>query len=141
MGEATAPRPEDCPDEYDAQGRKTGLWSDRDQHGGYMVGEYGDGRRQGVWRHYGDDGRLRSEGPFQDGLVAGRWTWWRANGELLQRGGFDDAEAKHGLWERWTAEGAPLDRGEYDHGRKTGEWTAFHPDGTVRKTTRHRLRK
>ena len=89
---------------------------------------------------YADDGRLRSEGAYRDGRVTGRWTWWRANGELLQKGGFDDDEAKHGVWERWTAEGDPLDHGEYDHGRKTGRWTVFNPDGSVKKTTNHRPR-
>jgi antitoxin component YwqK of YwqJK toxin-antitoxin module len=139
MAAADTPRPDDSPNALDDEGRKTGQWSERDTHGGFMVGQYVAGRREGVWRHYADDGGLRSEGGYSDGLVHGRWTWWRANGQLLQRGGFD-REKRDGRWERWTAEGAPLDSGHYDQDKKVGEWHQYHPDGTVRKTTNHRPR-
>jgi antitoxin component YwqK of YwqJK toxin-antitoxin module len=111
----SAPGP--TPDEHDAAGRKTGLWTDADPHGGVMTGEYVDGRRQGTWRHFGADGRLRSEGEFDGGDLHGAWTWYRVTGGLLQRGSFDRGE-KHGRWERWSSAGAPLDAGTWDHGRR-----------------------
>ncbi|THV24585.1 toxin-antitoxin system YwqK family antitoxin [Glycomyces paridis] len=140
MGDPEAPRPEEAPNAADEHGHKSGLWSEADARGGYMTGEYVHGLRQGVWRHFADDGRPRSEGPFLDGLVHGEWTWWRANGRLLQKGGFV-REQRHGRWERWTADGTPIDRGDYDHDKKIGEWTAYNPDGTVKKVTNHRPRK
>jgi hypothetical protein len=33
-----------------------------------------------------------------------------------------------------------IDEGEFDHGSKTGRWTYFNPDGTVKRTTLHRGR-
>lgn len=137
MSAHEAPNPDEVPNAVDAEGRKTGPWAEKDAHGGYMTGSYTGGVREGIWRHFADDGRLRSEGPFHEGLVHGDWTWWRANGRLLQKGGFDQEE-KHGRWERWTADGALIDRGEYRHGKKIGEWTAYNPDGSVKKVTRHR---
>ncbi|SDD36684.1 toxin-antitoxin system YwqK family antitoxin [Glycomyces harbinensis] len=140
MDAQDAPDPETMPNALDDRGRKTGPWAERDAHGGFMTGEYVEGVREGVWRHFADDGRLRSVGPFEAGAVHGHWNWWRANGERLQSGGFD-REEKHGLWERWTAEGVLIDRGEYDHGKKVGEWTVYNPDGSVEKTTKHRHRR
>ncbi|CEA07770.1 MORN repeat variant [Arthrobacter saudimassiliensis] len=132
----TAPLPQ-TPDALDTQGRRQGPWTDPDPHGGVMVGDYVDGRREGTWRHYAADGRLRSEGPFRDGELDGDWTWYRANGELMQRGGFRRGR-KSGVWERWTAAGRRLDSGAYDGDRKVGDWQTFHPDGTVKAVRHHK---
>ena len=107
------PAPNGCDDE----GRRTGLWSEADPHGGTITGEYVDGERHGVWRHYFADGLLRSEGEYRRGALHGSWVWYRATGGLLQRGGFLD-DQKHGLWERWAADGSPLDTTQWDRGRK-----------------------
>lgn len=105
------------PNGYDDEGRKTGPWSEADPHGGTITGEYVDGERHGVWRHYFASGSLRSEGEYRRGALHGSWVWCRATGGLLQRGGFLDDE-KHGLWERWTADGSPLDATQWDRGKK-----------------------
>lgn len=128
--------PGPTPDAVDDLGRRQGLWTDADPHGGVMVGTYVEGVRQGGWRHLSADGRLRSEGGFVDGELDGEWTWYRSNGLTMQRGSFRRG-AKHGVWERWNTAGEPVDRGAYDQDRRTGEWHAFHPDGSVRRVTRH----
>ncbi len=127
----------ESPNAHDDQGHRTGQWSEPDPHGGIMVGDYVGGRRQGLWRHYSADGRLRSEGAYDHGVVHGIWTWYRANGALMQRGGFDH-DVKQGRWERWDADSRPLDAGDYDQGNKSGEWTTYNPDGTVKAVRRHR---
>ncbi|MGE3448926.1 MAG: toxin-antitoxin system YwqK family antitoxin [Microbacteriaceae bacterium] len=111
--------PEDSPNAYDAEGRKTGQWTEPDPHSGVMTGGYVAGRRQGLWRHVAGDGRLRSEGEYDDGALHGAWTWYRANGALMQRGSFEH-DVKHGRWERWDASGRLIYTGDYDNGRKSG---------------------
>lgn len=128
-----------APNDVDDRGRKVGRWTEVDSHGGTITGEYVDGERCGVWRHYFVDGSLRSEGEFDRGSLHGTWTWYRATGGLLQRGGFLDDE-KHGLWERWDAHGNQIDRGSWERGSKSGEWTVFNPDGTIKRTTTLRPR-
>ena len=128
------------PNETDEQGRNIGMWTEADSHGGVMTGEYVEGQRHGVWRHYFVDGSVRSEGTYDRGVVDGPWTWYRSTGGLLQRGGFLGAE-KHGFWARWDAEGNVIDNGTWDHGKKTGEWTSYNPDGSVKRTTSHRPKK
>lgn len=127
-------------DEEDAQGRKTGRWTDLDPHGGVMVGEYVEDERQGTWRHFFTDGRLRAEGGFDNGTVHGEWVWYRSSGGIMQRGGFDHGR-KHGTWTRWNAAGEMIDRGDYGGDKKVGVWTTFNPDGTVKRTVTHRARR
>jgi len=31
-------------------------------------------------------------------------------------------------------QGELIDQGAFDHGKKTGEWTSYNPDGTVKRT-------
>jgi len=126
--------------EVDNDGRKTGIWTEADSHGGVMTGEYVEGKRHGVWRHNFVDGSVRSEGTYDAGVVDGDWTWYRSTGGLLQRGGFLGSE-KHGFWERWDANGNLIDQGTWDHGKKTGEWTSYNTDGTVKRVTTHGLKK
>lgn len=130
---------DDAPNLTDAEGRKVGRWREPDPHGGVMEGEYVEGRRHGEWAHYFADGSVRSRGTFRDDLVEGEWVWNRSSGGLLQRGSFLAGE-KHGLWERWSVDGSRIDSGHFDRGKKVGEWVVFNPDGSVKKTTRHRSR-
>ena len=123
--------------ERDAQGRRHGPWREFDPHGGDIAGEYVHGVRNGAWRHYFADGRVRSEMHYEGGELTGPATWHRATGGLLQRGAFLDGK-KHGRWTRWNAAGTLIDEGEFVRGVKTGEWTYYHPDGTVKKVTQHR---
>lgn len=125
------------PDARDEHGQKTGMWTDADLHGGVMIGEYVEDRRQGEWRHISTEGRLRSQGFFLDGELDRDWVWYRASGQLMRRGGFIRG-AKNGVWERWNAAGEPIDRGSFDNGRKVGEWHLLHADGSIKRITRHR---
>jgi hypothetical protein len=59
------------PNEFDEQGRKIGMWTEADSHGGAMTGEYVAGKRHGVWRHYFVDGSVRSEGTYDNGVGDG----------------------------------------------------------------------
>lgn len=122
----------------DSEGRKTGAWEEPDPHGGVVAGDYVAGERSGLWRHYFRDGRVRSECHYENGVLSGDCVWYRQTGGLLQRGGFLDGE-KHGLWQRWTAAGVPIDEGTFDRGAKSGAWTYFAADGSVKKTTTHRV--
>ena len=99
---------EQTPNEVDRSGQKVGMWTEVDSHGGVKVGEYVEGKRQGVWRHYFADGSVRSEGTYDTGVVHGAWTWYRSTGDLRQRWGFPGFREAW-FWERWDPNGK-LDR-------------------------------
>jgi antitoxin component YwqK of YwqJK toxin-antitoxin module len=126
--------------QFDEEGRKTGRWEEADPHGGTVSGHYLAGERTGLWQHRFADGELRSEFRYEAGELNGDSIWYRQTGGLLQKGGFLNGE-KHGRWQRWTAAGVPLDEGTFDHGVKSGPWTSFSPDGSIKKTVNHRARR
>jgi antitoxin component YwqK of YwqJK toxin-antitoxin module len=121
----------------DDAGLRTGFWEEPDPHGGVISGVYVDGERSGLWKHHFANGSVRSECHYVNGELTGECIWYRQAGGLLQKGGFLAGE-KHGFWQRWTAGGVPIDEGEFDRGTKSGPWTYFAPDGSVKKTTTHR---
>lgn len=123
--------------ELDAAGLKAGPWEEPDPHGGSIAGEYKDGQRTGLWRHYFRGGGVRSEFHYVDGELTGKSTWYRPSGEPRQKGGFLNGE-KHGHWKRWTDSGILIDEGDFDNGSKAGTWTYYSPDGSVKKRTSHR---
>jgi antitoxin component YwqK of YwqJK toxin-antitoxin module len=121
----------------DDDGRKTGLWEETDPHGGSISGHYLAGERTGLWRHYFQDGALRSESHYDAGALSGDCIWYRQTGGLLQMGGFLRGD-KHGRWKRWTKDGVIIDEGTFERGAKSGPWTYYAPDGSIKRTTNHR---
>jgi antitoxin component YwqK of YwqJK toxin-antitoxin module len=43
-------------------------------------GFYEDGREQGVWKDFHENGRLAAEGQFESGKEVGIWRYWNADG-------------------------------------------------------------
>ena len=70
------------PNSCDDAGRKVGMWTEADSHGGFMTGEYVNGERHGHWRHLAKDGRLRSEDPYAHGQLNGEWTSFNPDGSV-----------------------------------------------------------
>ena len=97
---------EQTPNEVDRSGQKVGMWTDVDSHGGVKVGEYVEGKRQGVWRHY-----FVEWGGALGGHVRQRRSWWAWTLIPLDRWsppawgfrGFREAW----FWERWDPNGKP----------------------------------
>ena len=56
----------------------------RDRKGRAIAeGPWVDGRKQGRWRYYEDDGSLCLVGAYHNGAANGRWTAWTAAGQLV----------------------------------------------------------
>ncbi|WP_157578714.1 toxin-antitoxin system YwqK family antitoxin [Pontibacter roseus] len=55
------------------------------------------------------------------------------------RNRFDKEGQYHGRWKIYTADNATLLRnGRYRHGRETGVWRYYHPNGQLRKIEYHK---
>lgn len=71
------------------------------------TGQVVDGRQQGTWTYWYEDGAKQAEGGFRDDRQEGAWTWWRRDGSVEQHG-------------------------SYAGGLRIGPWTFLHADGTLR---------
>jgi hypothetical protein len=73
---------------------------------GLEQGAFKDGKREGPWVRYFDNGQLAFKGTFKDGKREGPWVFYYDNGQLESEGTYKD-------------------------GKADGPWIAFNEDGTV----------
>jgi hypothetical protein len=90
--------------------------------------------RQGPYRAWYPNGRLKIEGEFLDGEKSGRWTFWHGNGLWPGRGqkkeeGEYRQGREQGTWTRWYSLGPKRDEGNYRDGIRQGRWTFWHELG------------
>ena len=41
-----------------------------------------EGKQEGYWEYYYDNGKLESKGKYINGKKEGYWEWYHSNGEL-----------------------------------------------------------
>lgn len=71
---------------YDGEGRRTGLWKTTLDAEPFRQETFNDGRRQGVFKTYYDDGTPKYSTAYEDGLELGFFTSYYENGEIRAKG-------------------------------------------------------
>jgi antitoxin component YwqK of YwqJK toxin-antitoxin module len=51
---------------------------------------FNDGKYDGIWEKYWDNGQLHSKGLYKDGKEEGIWEKYRNNGQLISKDLFKD---------------------------------------------------
>lgn len=77
---------------------------------------------------YYADGKLQSEGSFQNGKRNGLWRVWYQNGNLWSEGEFLEGKAE-GFRKVYYENGRMRYSGQYKNDVKTGEWTFYDENG------------
>lgn len=105
-----------------------------------------DGKRQGDWKEYYPDGRIKSKGKYTDdirtgewvfyhpngqteqtgtyntdGLITGRWLWYHPNGQLHRDETYQKGVSE-GISEEYDFKGKLISRGNFRSGEKEGKW-------------------
>ena len=75
---------------------------------GSQQGKLKNGKWDGPWVSYWENGQLWDKGTFMDGEREGPWVSYRENGQLSSKGTYKD-------------------------GKKEGPWVRYFEDGTVNK--------
>ncbi|MCR9152804.1 MAG: hypothetical protein NXI09_01730 [Bacteroidetes bacterium] len=96
-------------------GMKEGLWTSTiNDH--KEVGEYFEGLRSGVWKHYYlSNDQLRFEGAYETGLETGFHIYYYENGKVKERGNYAGGE-RQGIWEFFMKNGKRTVTIEYEDG-------------------------
>jgi len=74
------------------------------------------GKKQGPWKIYTDT-VLIAKGSYVDGKPDGLWTYWYENGQMKEEGNYDQG-VKNGMWVEWYSDGALMWKGEWDNGTR-----------------------
>jgi antitoxin component YwqK of YwqJK toxin-antitoxin module len=88
------------------------------------------GERDGYWKEYFDDGRLRAEGKYNKDVKEGAWKYYHRNGITEQEGVYANGKPE-GEW-RWYYPGGQILREElYYNGLLDGLMTEYDEAGNV----------
>ena len=79
-----------------------------------MQGMMKDGKRDGMWKSFYDDGSPWSETTFVDGKKNGKTTTWYAN-DIKRYEGFYTDDKESGLWTYWNEKGDIINKKNYDN--------------------------
>ena len=97
---------------------------------GQIQGSFKDGKEDGPWVGYHDNGRVREKGTYKDGKPDGPYVSYNDNGQLLLKGTFKDGKAE-GPWVYYHDNGQLWSKGTYKDGKIGGPWVNYKSDGTV----------
>lgn len=101
----------------------------------YEQRSYRAGLLDGTSIEFADDGSKRSEKEYRANKLDGRAIKWSVTGLPVEETTYRDG-IPHGPYRRWRR-GQVAEEGAYTAGRKTGVWTSYDFDGSVRKRTEH----
>ncbi len=78
-------------------------------HSVFIEGSYKNGKRDGKWKSWYDNGTLWSIGYFQDGIQVKETKTYYENGELRYSGQYDKGGNRTGKWNFYDEKGNPTE--------------------------------
>lgn len=69
-----------------------------------MQGSYHDGKQDGEWTTWYDNGQKNAIDHYKDGVQDGEHIGWYTNGKISAKGMYEDGK-REGTWKRWDAQG------------------------------------
>jgi len=111
-------------------GKLEGLWSDYYQNGQIKsTGEMLDSLRQGIWHFYDDTGKMLSSENYVNGQLEGMLTHYYKNGQIKDKVVYVEGR-KAGTFNSWYKNGKMQSSGEILHDEKQGKWEHWQEDGS-----------
>jgi antitoxin component YwqK of YwqJK toxin-antitoxin module len=111
-------------------GEKEGLWKEYYPDGKLKAtGVYNKDEREGVWKFYYPSGQLEQVGAYLNGEPDSVWKWYHANGQLMREENFYNG-LSDGLMTEYNADGKVIIQGDYIEGKREGKW--FYDEGDNR---------
>lgn len=111
---------------------KEGLWK-RFWPNGKLKAEitFAEGRPQGWYRTYYDNGICEEEGGWWNNKNTGYFRRWHPNGHPQQMFSFNDSGKRMGLQRYFYENGSTELEVEMDNGHENGIYKRYNPDGTL----------
>ena len=106
-------------------GKKDGFWKEYYRNGKLKEeGNYIVGAKDGFWKAYYDNGNLASEGTYKDGKPDGLWKEYYYDGELKSEKNYKNGQ-KDGVFKTYGSKGHPLEDGQYKDDKQDGLWKYY----------------
>ena len=85
-----------------------------------LEGSYKDGKRDGLWTEWHENGQKWQEGTYKDGEVDGKGTSWYENGQKKEEATYKDG-MPDGLWTYWYENGQKWYEATWKDGKQIGK--------------------
>jgi antitoxin component YwqK of YwqJK toxin-antitoxin module len=95
-------------------------------------GSFKNGKREGYWISYHENGQLWYEGKYKSGKQEGASVGYHDNGELFYKGNYKNFK-QEGAWVIYHENGQLESKGTWKNDKKEGAWVGYNKDGTVDK--------
>lgn len=106
----------------DDQGREQGEWKEFYENGKLRaIGNYVDGKREGIWKFSHENDSLEQIGKFVKGKPEGEWKWFYPSGALRREENYK-AGKEDGNMKEYDEDGNVMSEGRYAEGKAEGEW-------------------
>jgi antitoxin component YwqK of YwqJK toxin-antitoxin module len=96
-----------------------------------------DGRRNGIFVIYNENGNVETIGYMKDEKNYGEWKYYYPNGVLESIGIFKDDMADS-VWNWYYMTGTVKQTGEFSEGKKNGEWKYYDDFGNHYLTMKYK---
>jgi antitoxin component YwqK of YwqJK toxin-antitoxin module len=97
---------------------------------GKRQGSFKNGKQEGSWVGYHENGQLLNKGSFKNGLREGPWVGYWENGQLSSKGDYKNGK-EEGSWVSYWNNGQLQYKGAYKNGLKEGSWVSYLDGGSV----------
>jgi antitoxin component YwqK of YwqJK toxin-antitoxin module len=83
-----------------------------------------DGKRNGIFILYNENGFVETLGYLKENKNHGEWKYYYPNGELESVGIFND-DKPDSVWNWFYMNGTIMQKGSFNEGKKDGEWKSY----------------
>jgi antitoxin component YwqK of YwqJK toxin-antitoxin module len=91
------------------------------------VTQYKDGKRDGLWTEWYENGQKAKQGCYSDSML-GLFTWWYENGHKKEEGNHKDG-MQHGIWTTWYENGQKRWETNFGNGAVLGLCKMWYQNG------------
>jgi len=103
-------------------GEKEGHWKEYFPDGKLKAtGRYTKDNKNGLWKFYFNSGQLEQVGAYKNGSPDSTWRWYFSNGKLMREEFFYNG-LSDGLMTEYNFGGKVITQGDYIEGKREGKW-------------------
>ena len=97
-----------------------------------LLGRFLDGKRDGKWVQWYDNGQVEVQGEYYRGKKHGEWSLWYNNGKAKEQGTFSFGKVDS-LYKYWFDNGHLKEEQRYKKGSAHGRWTKWYKEDPTLK--------
>jgi antitoxin component YwqK of YwqJK toxin-antitoxin module len=95
-----------------------------------VLATFVDDKLQGPWTMFSVTGKAELQGQYHDGKRTGRWLEWYVDGNKRSEKEYVDG-LEHGYTKVWYRNGELMAEGQYVNSLEEGPWKVYNPQGKL----------